>query len=87
MQASFKEAFAQYKKQKARLKAQQAERKACSAPSISEAEQVLPSILGTLLDLGSNADLLACRCQCPSCIVLRSDRCHMIPRTLSCTKL
>ena len=42
MQASFKEIFAQYKKQKARLKAQQAERRACSKPSISEAEQVLP---------------------------------------------
>ena len=42
MPASFKEVFAQYKKQKARLKAQQAERRACSKPSISEAEQVLP---------------------------------------------
>ena len=42
MQTSFKEIFAQYKKQKARLKAQQAERRACSKPSISEADQVLP---------------------------------------------
>ena len=42
MQTSCKEIFAQYKKQKARLKAQQAERRACSKPSISEAEQVLP---------------------------------------------
>ena len=56
MQAGFKEISAQYKKHKARLKAQQAERRACSGPSISEAEQVnshigvhLPSRTPTLL--------------------------------------
>ena len=90
MQAGFKEIFAQYKKHKARLKAQQAERRACSGPSISEAEQVLLIIFCTLTESHTDAALLACLYQCRSCIrfiVLSSDRLHMSPRSLSCTKL